>query len=358
MSAQKLFFGLLAQTAYSQEPAVLSCIAGLPRCIGVPDVATGAEWGCPVVERTDCSGKTSRETCGGCQPPAVIGFACLAGWSRLGNTTSQDGTPVTFSMPVDTSTVKAEHFQWRFADGSTRVAGCALAGGAPASEGNELETIAIVGDAGGWGDFAVGLDIVGDIMLMKPDGSRVSAKGLSYTKGLRDGLEPLDVQEGPILLTAKYQVFSTEGETLKNPLIGAKPYPNHCQHLFRETTHRIVLLFDGGVTLDGLRGITPDRTDLVELHDAEGSVLPAEAVLGLADLGSSIPQTQCEKDMYVHDGDNYVDICLKMSADTPLPATVHLPCDDSTQWSLPKGAKYTCKPQTVKIVIPGEATVV
>merc|ERR1712003_173639 len=117
---------------------------------------------------------------------------------------------------------------------------------------------------------------------MKPDG--VSAKGLSY-----EG-PSLKVEEGPLLLTARYKVFSTAGETLTNPIIGARAFPNHCQHLFPETTHRIVFLFDGGVTLDGLRGITPDRTDLFQLRSADGKPFPLEAVLGLADLGNFIPE--------------------------------------------------------------------
>ena len=33
--------------------------------------------------------------------------------------------------------------------------------------------------------------------------------------------------------------------------------------LFPKTTHRAQLLFDGGITLDGVKPITPDRTDLV-----------------------------------------------------------------------------------------------
>jgi len=310
-------------------------------------MGAAAEWGCAVIDVTDCSGKTTSQTPGATS--RAIGNKC---GGSLANTTSQDATPVTFNLPVDASTVKPEYFQWRFADGSTRAASCAIGAGQPAGEGNELQTIAIVGNAGGWSDFAVGLDIVGDIMLIKPDGSEVSAKGLSY-----EG-PSLDVEGGAILLTARYEVFSTEGETLRNPLIGKKAFPNHCQQLFPETTHRIVLLFDGGVTLDGVRGITPDRTDLVQLSSSDGTAFPADSVLGLADLGNSIPQTQCEKDTYAHDGDNYVDICLKMSADTPLPALVGLPCDDASQWSLPKGARYRCKPQTVKVVVQNGVTAV
>ena len=46
------------------------------------------------------------------------------------------------------------------------------------------------------------------------------------------------------------------------------------------------MLFNGGVTLDGLLPITPDRLDLVQVMDAEGNLLPSNIVLGLADLGT------------------------------------------------------------------------
>ena len=81
---------------------------------------------------------------------------------------------------------------------------------------------------------------------------------------------------------------------------------------------RIRLLFNGGVSLDGLLPITPDRLDLVQVLDAEGNILlsdddDTEIVLGLADLGPApAPHTQCEKDNWVTDGDNYLDICLNI----------------------------------------------
>lgn len=337
------FCGLVASASAGLEPRILSCIAGLPKCVGVPDIHAAAEWGCPIVKVTDCSGKTTNNTCNACKSPRTIGMTCAGqGWRN--NYTAQDGTPVTFNLPVDMSTVKADHFQWRFKDGSTRLASCAIPNGRPALEGNELQTIAIVGDAGGWSDFAVALEIVGDLMLVRPDGSKVSAKGLSYSG------PSLNVQEGPLLLTATYEVFSTKGELL-SPVLTMAAYPNHCQHLFPETTHRVVLLFDGGVTYDGRRGITPDRRDLFSFFDRGGAALPAEAVLGLADLGNSIPTTQCEKDTYVHDQDNYVDVCLKMSAETPVPATVHMPCDEARQIVNPKGTRYPCRPQTIEVTV-------
>ena len=92
-------------------------------------------------------------------------FAC-AGQGFFQNLTSQDATPVTFNLQVDMSTLKAEHFQWGFPDGSTRKPHCVIPQGGPASEPNEGQTIAIIGDSGGWaGQSANSLKIVGDLML-------------------------------------------------------------------------------------------------------------------------------------------------------------------------------------------------
>lgn len=327
-----------AVAAAEQEPRILSCVAGLMGCMGVPGLDEARAWGCAVVNVTNCDGSVTPKTGA---TPQQIGAACIG--QNLKNTTSQDGTPVTFSWPVDVTTVKPEYFEWTFLDGTKRSPGCAIRNANPAGEKNELQTIAIIGDAGGWGSPMVAMEIVGDIILVAPNGTRVSAKGLRHTG------ESLKREIGLLLLTAKFEPFSTDGETLKNPIIGARSFPNHCQHLFPSTTHRLQLLFDGGVSLDGMRQITPDRTDLLRVLDAAGAPLPAAAVLGLADLGSTVPQTQCDKDNYVADGDNYLDVCLKIDSSTPVPAAVHLNCDMGTQISLPKGTRYPCKPQTVNV---------
>ena len=180
-------------------------------------------------------------------------------------------------------------------------------------------------------------------MLIAPNGSKVSAKGLTYAG------PALKYANGPILLTADLEVFTTKGETLKNPPFppGVNVFPNHCQVNFPDTTHRIRLLFDGGVSLDSIKQITPDRTDLFDVLDGSGQPI---VYLGLADLGSAgIPKTQCQKDTYATDGDNYVDICLKLDADGAMPAKVHLPCTADKQIANPKGAKYPCAAQTVEV---------
>ena len=64
--------------------------------------------------------------------------------------------------------------------------------------------------------------------------------------------------------------------------------------------------------------------DLVQVLDAEGNILlsdddDTEIVLGLADLGPApAPHTQCEKDNWVTDGDNYLDICLNIPREGPI----------------------------------------
>jgi len=326
---------------YVGKPEILAAIAGLPKCIGVPGVEEGRAWGCPLINFADCAGNTETNLGGGCVSPHAVSAACLGQGVR--NNTGLDGTPVTFNWPVDMSSLKHDHFQYNFADGSTTIASCAIAGGGPANEPNELQTIAIFGNAGGWEEFATSLEIVGDLMLVAPNGTKVSARGLTYSG------PSLDVDNGPFLLTVHLEHFTTVGEVLRNPLIGNKVYPNHCQVNFPQTTHRLRLLFNGGVTLDGLRAATPDRTDLFVVADAAGQPLPTDSVLGLADLGHTMPETQCEKDAYATDGDNYVDICLSMGADTPMPASVHVRCTEDAMLVNPKGLRYPCSAQTVEV---------
>eukprot|EP01049_Picozoa_sp_SAG25_P005754 SAG25_NODE_403_length_8470_cov_48.785506_4_plen_361_part_00 len=317
------------------EPKILSCIAGYYRCFGVPNQAAAHEWGCVVGSTTDCRGRTTTHL-----PMSPVQLLVACHGQQLHNQTSQDGTPVTFSLPVDMSTVDASHFRWTFADGSTRAVGCVIHGGLPANEANERQTLVLIGDAGGWGSNAVGLDVVGPLSLVAPNGTKVSARGLSY-RG-----PAMNYANGIFLLDAQFEAFTLTGETLA----GAAAYPNHCGVLFPNTTHRLRLLFDGGVSIDGQRPITPDRTDLFQLLDARNVSLPSAVVLGLADLGTApAPKKQCEKDTWLTDHDNYMDICLDMSWYKLPPARVHVLCGAETQMVAPKGLGYPCRPHTVAV---------
>jgi hypothetical protein len=145
------------------------------------------------------------------------------------------------------------------------------------------------------------------------------------------------------MLDARLEPFSTSGETLHAGIRDQGQFPNHCHVNYPETTHRVRTLWGGGVTLDGNRPITPDRTDLFNLTDAAGAVLSASSVLGLADLGdSAAPSTKAGRDQMKQDGDNYLDVCLKSSG----PAmrlrrpSVEVRCDTpDRQMSMPKGLK-------------------
>eukprot|EP01062_Namystynia_karyoxenos_P077805 TRINITY_DN7914_c0_g1_i1.p1 TRINITY_DN7914_c0_g1~~TRINITY_DN7914_c0_g1_i1.p1 ORF type:complete len:346 (+),score=73.44 TRINITY_DN7914_c0_g1_i1:65-1102(+) len=341
MASLLLLAAAAAAAAAPQPPAILSCIFGLSRCIGVPDLGTAAQLGCVVDNVTQCGGAAQQVT------PALmlnqLRGACL-GQGLPRGVQELDATPVTFSLPVDVGSLRADMFQWTLGNGRNSTPYCVVPGGGPAGEPNERQTIAIIGDAGhSDGPGITALTIVGDLMLVQPDGSRVSAKGLQYRGS------GLDFRNGLQLLDARLENFTTDGETLRNPIIGKHAFPNHCRQLFPGTTHRVRLLFSGGMTTDGALPLTPDRTDVIRLTDSSGKELPSAAVLGLADLGSSVPQTDCEKKTYVTDGDNYLDICLRLDEAAHRPAKVHTYCDAPRALSAPKGAAYPCRPQTVAI---------
>ena len=97
--------------------------------------------------------------------------------------------------------------------------------------------------SGGWtSQSANSLRIVGDLMLVQPDGSLISAKGLEYS-----GPDLNYQTSGIVLLSAIYEPFSLEGEILDNPIIIPNgPYPNHCRTIFPSTTHRLEVWGESG----------------------------------------------------------------------------------------------------------------
>ena len=154
----------------------------------------GWEWGCPVVSYTDCDGEVHTESRGGQLSPDVYAMACQG--QGVTNFTAQDSIPITFNWPVDVSSLHCFQFHYNLPDGISNVATCAIPQGGPANEWNEIQTIAVSGNAGGWAEFANEIEIVGDLMLWAPDGFRVSAKGLKYRGRF------LRVENRPFLLRA------------------------------------------------------------------------------------------------------------------------------------------------------------
>ena len=83
-------------------------------------------------------------------------------------------------------------------------------------------------------------------------------------------------------------------------------YPNSCAYIFPSTTHVVRVAFSGGITRDGVIGVTPDQTNLFTLRSGGEEV----AYLGLGDLGKSMAKPG---ELYQQDGDNYLDICLDLT---------------------------------------------
>ena len=83
-------------------------------------------------------------------------------------------------------------------------------------------------------------------------------------------------------------------------------YPNSCSSIFPSTTHVVRVAFSGGITRDGVIGVTPDQTNLFTLRSRGEEV----AYLGLGDLGKALARPG---ELYQQDGDNYLDICLDLT---------------------------------------------
>lgn len=98
--------------------------------------------------------------------------------------------------------------------------------------------------------------------------------------------------------------FSDTGETAAN----------HCRVDFPSTTHVIKVMFNGPVTKDGYHPIVPSDTDLFNVikKPPQLETLLWNKFLGIADLGTS-EVWQDWPQLYGHDGDNYIDLCLELA---------------------------------------------
>jgi len=222
--------------------------------------------------------------------------------------------PVTFSVQIE-GVPDPSDFEVVLSDGTTRTP--VVATTAPAFEENEDATVLLLGDFGtgaSGGPSPVEVRVVGELLVERanPDtGEPHDARGLRYTGPF------LDLDGGPAIVAARVGPFTTDDEWLL-PL-GATP--NHCRVSFPETTHRIQVTWSGGVTTDGTVPFTPDRTDLFVVHVVadDGAVVPSTdpavsdrvAFLGLGDIGG--PWSGGDPADYVNDGDNILDLCLRLA---------------------------------------------
>ena len=69
------------------------------------------------------------------------------------------------------------------------------------------------------------------------------------------------------------------------------------------------------MSFDGRNSLLPDSTDLFTIFNSDGSIISSNKFLGLADLGGSQSDDwKTNPDTYQSDGDNYLDLCLKMDS--------------------------------------------
>ncbi len=344
----------------SADSVILSAYYGYDDCLGIADsngdgsnADEAKAAGCRVVTASDGTLLTSAPT------PLALALIC-AGQAGPEALQGLDGMPVVFSRQVVQSTVDPGDFEVMLSDGSTRTPVCATT--APANEENEDRTVLLIGDFGSpqpngseaaRGPSPVELRVTGSIQLEDTDrstGMPLDALGATYTGGF------LDYRLGPEMLLAELAPFSSDGEGTVGPGL-----PNDCRTLFPDTTHVVRVTWSGGVSLDGVRPLTPDRGDIFDLRvlDPNGHLVgtgdPALGdsirFLGLADLGSTVPDSP---DHYVTDGDNVIDLCLSLAGDFDPRRIVSLAtaCDSASNVVYDPSGDAPCIPHAVAVTPP------
>jgi len=113
----------------------------------------------------------------------------------------------------------------------------------------------------------------------------------------------LSYESGLVMLKAWLYPFSDVGETAEN----------HCKVDFPSTTHVIKVMFNGGVSTDGYHPLIPSDTRFFSILKARAVPLLWNKFLGVADLGTD-DMWKTWPQLYETDGDNYIDLCLSLSA--------------------------------------------
>jgi hypothetical protein len=244
-----------------------------------------------------------------------------------------DGTPVVFSWPVRTDTLRPSQFRWTLNTGE--VVGTDSITMTPNFEYNERNTVVMFTDLGNRGlpgepdaRYPVRLDIVAasdgtELMLAGPDGD-VSATGLFKET------DNTPYASGPTLVGAKLnRIDSTpqgEGPVDQN---GANSMPNDERTLFGDAgDFRLRMLTTGGFSPDGVRGVLPtDFETFFRIHatgpDGSDVIIdkigvPYEVaggtltVVGISDLGkpASSDDQVFYDGCYADDRDNYLDVII------------------------------------------------
>jgi len=244
-----------------------------------------------------------------------------------------DGTPVVFSWPVRTDTLRPSQFRWTLNTGE--VVGVDAVTMTPNFEYNERNTVVMFTDLGNRGlpgekdaRYPVRLDVVPasdgtELMLAGPNGD-VSATGLSNTT------DNTPYASGPTLVGAKLNRIDSsplgEGPVAQN---GAGSMPNDERTMYGDKGNfRLRMLTTGGFSPDGIRGVLPtDFQKFFRIHakgpngsdvviDKAGVPVAVAGgtltVVGLSDVGkpASTDGQVFYDDCYADDHDNYFDVII------------------------------------------------
>lgn len=124
-------------------------------------------------------------------------------------------------------------------------------------------------------------------------GQKQYGYGMSYESGL-------------VMLKAWMYKYTPVGDTAKNGCM--------VDFAERKPNWVIKIMFNGGVSKDGYHPLIPSDTEVFTIMKKRGqTILPASGkFLGLADLGTDTEVWKTYPQIYETDGDNYIDLCLKL----------------------------------------------
>jgi len=328
------FFASLSNAA-SFSPAILSTLYGYDDCIGgVNNYDTEEEY-FQELKRRNCTVVTGPD--GKEVTNVASSFALKAACGLFGSWEWMDRMPVTFNFPMANSPDKSA-FLLELNDGTVTSPVCVIE--APADEENELDTLLLLGQFGdGMREsvWPVKLSIIGEVLLSGPEGE-LNAEGLTFES-------PLDMrykQSSVRMVYARMWDVNEFDEGNRYPTwpLPSSTYPNNCQSIFPSTSHIIRVAFSGGVTRDGVIGVTPDQKDVFSLSTVLGQQVATCKKTVTAEPGQ----------MYEQDGDNYLDICLDLSSQPEAASEdllLNLTCQGGGELYPPKGRPHVCVQQEV-----------
>ena len=374
---------LVAADYWTEEPQILSAGLGFDGIIGSTaddqqtTVDAGGAWDA-VMQCSKDGGPTDADR-SSLVPSSSLALVSLIEEGK--DPEYVDGTPVVFSWPVRTDTLRPSQFRWTLNTGE--VVGTDAITMTPNFELNERNTVVMFTELGNRGlpgepdaRYPVRLDIVPasdgtELMLAGPEGD-VSATGLTKDT------DKSPYASGPTLVAAKLNRIDNppqgEGPVAQN---GTASMPNDERTLFGDRgDFRLRMLTTGGFSPDGIRGVLPtDFETFFRIHaigpDGEEVILdrvgmPYEVqggtltIVGISDLGkpASTADDIFYDDCYADDRDNYLDIIIEGSDSAARSITdLEIPALDGGYAAFynPGGPGQTPTPG-VRYTAPGPAT--